>query len=85
MKKVLIIALFVTTTFVGCVHRSSYQPERYSHKSHNFLGIMKVERDSFDQSVDSGLSLSTDELWSQDHYSGDKISLLWGLITIKDY
>ena len=85
MKKILLLTLFITINFVGCVHRSSYKAEKYAEKSHNFLGIMKVDRASFDRSPDSLISLHTDEISSQDHYSGDKISFFWGLISIKDY
>lgn len=85
MKKILLITLLVSMNLVGCYHRSHYQPKKYAEKSYNFLGIMKVDLASFDRSPDSLISLHTNELGSPDHYSGDKMSFLWGLISIKDY
>ena len=85
MRKILLLTLLITVNLVGCFHRSHYQPKKYADKSHNFLGLVKTECASFDRSDDTLLSIHSDDFSSQDHYSGDKISLFWGLISIKDY
>ena len=85
MRKILLLTLLITVNLVGCFHRSHYQPKKYTDKSYHFLGLMKVEPASFDRSDDTLLSIHSDDFSSQDHYSGDKISLFWGLISIKDY
>ncbi len=53
---------------------------------HNFLGIIKTTSGSYGY-VDeaSTIMLNTDELWCRRDFTGAKVTLFWGAITICDY
>ena len=53
--------------------------------SHNFLGIIKVESGSYASNNKATIQVRTDELFSRRTTSGDRITLLWGAITLTDY
>ncbi len=53
--------------------------------SHNFLGIIKVENGSYASNNRATIQLRTDELYTRRTTSGDRITLLWGAITLTDY
>ena len=74
--------LLFLLVFTGCqsINSSSIGP-----KQTNLLGIVKVQSDSYSPSSPATFSLSTDELSNRKNYSGGKTTLLWGLITLKDY
>ena len=77
------ISLFLfSLVFTGCqgINSSSIGP-----KETNLLGIVKVQSDSYSPTSPATFSLSTDELSNRKNYSGGKTTLLWGLITLKDY
>ena len=84
LSKILtLLSLFLfLLVFTGCrgISSSSIGP-----KETNLLGIVKVQSDSYSASGPATFSLSTDELSNRKNYSGSKTTLLWGLITLKDY
>ena len=49
------------------------------------IGIIAAEQGSYEAVSPLTLNLSSDELLSQKSYSGDKLTLLWGLVTLTDY
>lgn len=51
----------------------------------NILGIIKYEEDAYTRSGINTFDISTDEITARANYSGEKTTLLWGLITLKDY
>lgn len=51
----------------------------------NLLGIVRVDRNVHTPPSKTTLLIRSDELGSQQDYSGNKTELLWGLITITDY
>jgi hypothetical protein len=53
--------------------------------SHNFLGIIKVESGSYASNNRATIQIRTDELYTRRTTSGDRITLLWGAITLTDY
>lgn len=53
--------------------------------SHNFLGIIKVESGSYASNNKATIQVRTDELYTRRTTSGDRITLLWGAITLTDY
>lgn len=53
--------------------------------SHNFLGIIKVESSSYASNNRATIQVRTDELYTRRTTSGDRITLLWGAITLTDY
>lgn len=54
-------------------------------KEANILGIVKVDKESYLPTSAATFAVSTDEFYSRENFSGDKVTLLWGLVTIKDY
>lgn len=53
--------------------------------SHNFLGIIKIESGSYASNNRATIQVRTDELYTRRTTSGDRITLLWGAITLTDY
>lgn len=54
-------------------------------KEANLLGIVKHEQAAYTPTGADTFAVSTDELYTRRNFSGDKTTLLWGLITLKDY
>jgi hypothetical protein len=67
--------------FTGCDGGSA----QMGSKEANVLGIAKVEKEVYSPTSPATFEVSTDELYTRENYSGDKVTLLWGLITLKDY
>ena len=63
---------------------SSKQPQ-IAPKTTNILGIYKSEPAAYSAAKSNTFSLSTTELMGRDNITGNKVTLLWGLITLKDY
>ena len=84
LNKILsILTIFsLLLVFAGChgVGNSNIAP-----KETNLLGIVKVESDSYASSGPATFSISSDEFLNRKNYGGGKTTLLWGLITLKDY
>jgi hypothetical protein len=51
----------------------------------HLLGIAKIERADYTPSGPNTVPISSDEIIARKNFSGDKVTLLWGLITLKDY
>ena len=51
----------------------------------NLLGIASYEAENYQATSPSTIDISTDELYDRDNVSGNRVTLLWGLITLKDY
>ena len=68
--------------FAGC---HGVGNSNIGRKETNLLGIVKVESDSYASSGPATMSISSDEFLNRKNYSGGKTTLLWGLITLKDY
>jgi len=89
LKLALLGFTVATAAFLsGCVgHDTDYKGASVSAEaSHNFLGIVKTNPSSYRYVEPSdSLVLRTDELWCRRDFSGDNISLFWGLVNICDY
>jgi len=83
-KLLSLAALTSALMLTGCATRTQHA-EVYQNPNANFLGIIKVEPGSFEQAYSSPIQVSSDELIPTNNFSGDRVTLLWGLITIKDY
>lgn len=82
MKILVILSLLVVTLFsTGCIGGSA----QIVPKEANLLGIANIQADSYTPTGKATLSLSSDELFPRKNYGGSKTTLLWGLITLKDY
>ncbi len=82
-KKILALLSLSTAAlvFTGCDGGSA----QMGPKEANVLGIAKVEKDSYETTGVATFDVSTDELYTRKNFSGDKLTLLWGLVTLKDY
>lgn len=67
--------------FTGCDGGTA----QMAPKEANVLGIAKVEKENYQATGPATIAIHTDELYTRKNYSGDKATLLWGLITLKDY
>ncbi|MDP4644718.1 MAG: hypothetical protein NWS71_09795 [Opitutales bacterium] len=54
-------------------------------KQANLLGIASYEPDSYVPAGTNTIAVSTDDLYDRDNVQGSKVTLFWGLITLKDY
>jgi hypothetical protein len=75
------ILALAALTFSGCGLKSDAEGK----KQLNLLGVVKYEQASYQQTGPTTLPLASEEFTEQNSFSGDKVTLLWGLITLKDY
>jgi len=54
-------------------------------KEAHLLGAIAYETGNYAASGPDTIAIGTDELYDRRNVSGDKVTLLWGLITLKDY
>lgn len=84
MRSKLVTLLALATAaffFTGCDKRQALLAPGET----NVLGIAKVERASYEPARPTTFAVTTDELYKRKNFSGDKYTLLWGLVTIQDY
>jgi hypothetical protein len=53
--------------------------------AHNFLGLVRVESGSFSPSEKATIGANMREFSARRITSGDRITLLWGAVTLTDY
>jgi len=87
MKQIALLTLVASAAMVGC---SSYDTPNHGKNvsmepAHNFLGIVKVESGSYSAIQSSTVRLKTDDFYSRRANTGDRVTLLWGAITLTDY
>ena len=54
-------------------------------KTTNVLGLYKNVQKSYAPTTPNSFTIKSDELYTRKNFSGDKTTLLWGLVTIEDY
>ena len=82
IKLVSLLALaFGAIIMTGCDKGQSQMGPRES----NLLGAVKLEKENYTPAGINTSAIGTDELYARKNYSGDKVTLFWGLITLKDY
>jgi hypothetical protein len=59
--------------------------KHHAPKSTNILGIYKSEPAAYSAEKSNTIPLSTTEIMGRDNITGNKVTLFWGLITLKDY
>ncbi len=72
----------------GCAgHDTDYKGLGVSAEpSHNLLGIIKTHPASYRHVENDGsIVIRTEDLWCRRDFSGDNVTLLWGLVNICDY
>ncbi len=83
MRNLLVLVSLAATAlvFTGCDSgRAAMAP-----KEANVLGAVTYQAESYAPTSPASFTIRTDELYAREDFSGDKVTLLWGLITIKDY
>lgn len=87
-KTALLFSAFCLVLLAGCnTGPTTAQKENMlkPNNDYNFFGIVKSEQGSFKKPERSTLGVGVDEVTTRDNYSGDSVTLLWGLITLRDY
>jgi len=87
MKQLALATLIASAALVGC---TTYDTPNHGRNvslepSHNFLGIVKVESHSYAPSEKPTVTANMSEFYTNRITSGDRITLLWGAITLTDY
>ena len=87
MKQLALAALIASSGLAGC---NTYDTPNHGkavslEPSHNFLGIIRIEPNSYAANSKASVHVSTNELYTRRTSSGDRIILLWGAITVTDY
>ena len=77
----LLSILISSLVFTGCDCGTS----QMGPKEANLLVVATIHKAHNQSSGPATFLLSTDELYTRKHSGGDQVSLLWGLITLKDY
>lgn len=87
MKQLALATLIASAALVGCTTYDT--PNRGRNVSmepaHNFLGIVKVEPGSFAPIEQSTVGVNMREFSGRRITSGDRVTLLWGAVTLTDY
>lgn len=81
--KLLVLFSLATSAFLftGCDGGRAAMGPKEAH----VLGIADYRSDSYAPTGPNTFAVSTDELYSRENYSGKKVTLFWGLVTLKDY
>jgi hypothetical protein len=87
MKQLVLATLIASAALVGC---TTYDTPNHGRNvsmepSHNFLGIVKVESGSFAPNDLPTIGANMREFSGRRITSGDRITLLWGAVTLTDY
>ena len=87
MKQLALATLIASAALVGC---TTYDTPNHGRNvsmepSHDFLGIVKVESGSYAPSEKATIGANMLEFGARRLTSGDRITLLWGAITLTDY
>ena len=84
MRSKLIAPLFLALAalaFTGCDSGRA----QLAKADTNVLGIVTYSAEDYSPTGPDTIAISTDELYGRDNFSGKKVTLLWGLVTLKDY
>ena len=87
MKQRALATLIASAAMVGC---TTYDTPNHGRNvsmepSHNFLGIVKIESGSYAPNEKPTVSANMNDFYSRRITSGDRITLLWGAVTLTDY
>lgn len=79
----LLSVLLVTLLMSACSR--SHSTVKMGNSETNLLGVAKLEKDNYLPTKSTTFAVSSDEIFARENFSGDKVTLFWGLITLKDY
>ena len=81
-RKFFLLALFLTALFcAGCGSKQTSLGPKESH----LLGLVKYEKANYSATGPNTFAIHSDEIFTRRDFSGDKVTLLWGLVALKDY
>jgi uncharacterized protein YcfL len=75
-------ALLASLLLTGCSAKKQTPPPQVQT---NMLGVFKTQPASYAKLSPTSINLHTDDLSAVDDYSGNRTSLLWGLVTVASY
>jgi hypothetical protein len=81
------LAVAITVTglfFSGCASSSSSQSGVRPQETVILGGLYESKPAAFDQQTATGIPVNSDKPSRKKRMSGDKVSILWGLITFRD-
>jgi hypothetical protein len=87
MKQLALATLIASAALVGC---TTYDTPNHGRNvslepAHNFMGIVKIEPGSYAPSEKATVGASLNDFYTRRNNSGDRITLLWGAVTLTDY
>ncbi|WP_162028000.1 MULTISPECIES: hypothetical protein [unclassified Lentimonas] len=83
-KKLALLSLAASAlVFTGCYHDAG--TAQMEKGETNVFGLYKNVQESYEASPTTTFQVNTNELYTRKNFSGDKTTLLWGLVTIEDY
>jgi hypothetical protein len=87
MKQLVLATLIASAALVGC---TTYDTPNHGRNvslepAHNFLGLVKVESGSFAPNDLPTIGANMREFSGRRITSGDRVTLLWGAVTLTDY
>jgi len=87
MKQLALATLITSAALVGC---NTYDTPNHGRNvslepAHNFLGLVKVESGSYAPNDHPTVGVNMREFYGRRITSGDRVTLLWGAVTLTDY
>jgi len=83
--RIKLVSLLALSIAAFCLSGCDQGRAQMGQREANLLGIAKYQEDDFGPTGRDTFAIHTDELYSRKNFSGDRVSLLWGLVTLKDY
>lgn len=83
--RIKLVSLLVLSSFALLMTGCDKGRSQMGHRETQLLGVAKLEKSNYTPSGINTVDVETDELYSRKNFSGDKVTLFWGLITLKDY
>jgi hypothetical protein len=83
----LILSFFLTSAvilFSGCGANDSGKTALGKSET-NILGVYKSEKAGYSHTGMNTFGMKSDEIAARSNYSGNKTTLLWGLVTLQDH
>ena len=83
--RIKLVTLLALSIAAFCLSGCDRGHSQMGNREANLLGIAKVQKDNYGPTNANTFAVHTDELYKRKNFSGDRVTLLWGLVTLKDY
>lgn len=84
-NKIILFTIAATLAVFASGCKTTSSNSVYVPRETNILGIIKHQPQSYATVGTNTFHISSDEIRARKDFSGDKTTLLWGLITLTDY